>query len=154
MNLEFYQIKLNDIGIIKPLWEKLNQIHQSKSYSFATWFEEHTFEERLELLYEKAYRGQLRIEIVKDSDLDVNVGFCISSIFDGNRGEIDSLFVESLYRGHGLGDKLLTSALKWIESNNISDIEIMAYYGNDVVLPFYAKYGFEPKKYILYKKTN
>ncbi len=86
--------------------------------------------------------------------MDVNVGFCISSIFDGNRGEIDSLFVESVYRGHRIGDRLITSALNWLESNNISDIEIMAYYGNEVVLPFYARYGFEPKKYILYRKTD
>ncbi|WP_024832802.1 GNAT family N-acetyltransferase [Ruminiclostridium josui] len=154
MNLEFYKIKLNDIGIVKPLWEKLNLLHQSKSDKFAKWFSEHTFEERLEQLYEKEHRGQLRIEVVKDSALDVNVGFCISSIFDGNRGEIDSLFVESVYRGHRIGDRLITSALNWLESNNISDIEIMAYYGNEVVLPFYARYGFEPKKYILYRKTD
>jgi len=154
MNLEFYQIGIEDINLIEPLWVKLNQMHQAKSSHFSKWFSEHMFEERLKTLMEKATQGQIRIELVKDKDLDIDIGYCISSIFNGNKGEIDSIFIELIYRGHQIGDKLLENALKWMESYNISSIEIMAYYGNEDVFPFYAKHGFRPKKYLLYKSSN
>lgn len=152
MNLEFYQIGMKDINLIKPLWVKLNQMHQAKSSHFSKWFSEHMFEERLKSLTEKASQGQIRIELVKDIDIDI--GYCISSIFNGNKGEIDSIFIELIYRGHQIGDKLLGNALKWMENYNISSIEIMEYYGNKHVFPFYAKHGFRPKKYLLYKNSN
>jgi len=153
MDLEFYQIGMKDINLIKPLWVKLNQMHQAKSSHFSKWFPKHMFDERLKTFSEKATQGQVRIELVKDLALNIDIGYCISSIFNGTKGEIDSIYIESIYRGHKIGDKLLENALKWIESYNISDIEIMAYYDNEDVLPFYAKHGFRPKKYLLYKDS-
>ncbi len=78
-------------------------------------------------------------------------GYCISSITGGNRGELDSIFVLQDYRGSGIGQELMTLSLDWLKANSAKTITISVMFGNDEALPFYGKFGFYPRTYVLTK---
>lgn len=53
------------------------------------------------------------------------------------------------YRKYGLGDKLMNSALEWLDSNQVKTKIIGVAEGNENVLEFYKKYGFYKRSVIL-----
>ncbi|WP_367888864.1 GNAT family N-acetyltransferase [Paenibacillus sophorae] len=69
----------------------------------------------------------------------------------GNRGELDSIFVLQDFRGSGIGQELMTLSLGWFKTNSIENIAISVLFGNDEALPFYEKFGFYPRTYVLSK---
>ncbi|WP_408634775.1 GNAT family N-acetyltransferase [Paenibacillus zanthoxyli] len=69
----------------------------------------------------------------------------------GNRGELDSIFVLQDYRGYGIGQELMTLSLDWLKTNSAKTIAISVLFGNDEALPFYEKFGFYPRTYVLTK---
>lgn len=142
------EIDLTEIDIIKSLWKKLNLIHLDKSVYFKSKYENFTFDKRMKSIYKKAEKGIMKLDLLLDNDKGEYVGYCLSSI-EEDLGEIESIFIEEKYRKHGLGDKLMQSALKWFESREIKDIEINVVYANDGALPFYERHGFHIGNYIL-----
>lgn len=152
MNIISVEKDITEIYIIKPLWEKLNLIHLNKSVYFKSKYEKFTFDKRMESIYKKAEKGIIKLDLLLDNDKGEYVGYCLSSIEEG-LGEIESIFIEEKYRKHGLGDKLMQSALKWFESKEINNIEINVVYANNGALPFYERHGFHIENYIL-KRIN
>lgn len=148
MNISIVEKDLTEIDIIKSLWEKLNLIHLDKSVYFKSKYENFTFDKRMKSIYKKAEKGIMKLDLLLDNDKGEYVGYCLSSI-EEDLGEIESIFIEEKYRKHGLGDKLMQSALKWFESREIKDIEINVVYANDGALPFYERHGFHIGNYIL-----
>ncbi len=135
------------INEIKPLWEALNLYHQNKAEHFKEKIKENTFENR----HKKFFSGEFKVfvEIVRVNDQVQPIGYCISSLSDDGIGEIDSLFIEDEYRGYILGEALMNNALKWLKSNNSKTNRIKVAEGNEAVLNFYKKFGFETRYYIL-----
>lgn len=150
--------KINNIEIISgskelleyvgPLWEKLNNHHKNKSINFKEKYEKFTFKERRDgfLTYEKS---NININLVKDIDKKIYIGYCISTISNGSIGEISSLYIEPKYRKYGIGDELITLAIKWLDDNKVGKKIIGVATGNEDVLKFYEKYGFCSKTIIL-----
>jgi len=151
-NVEYLQIGIDDIYLVKPLWEKLRLLHMKISSFFPERPAGLIFEERIKELIQKSRTGKFRIDLAKEKDKINYIGYCISSISDKNEGEIDSIYIESEFRGQRLGDKFMKSALSWMEEFKVEKISINVMYGNDRALPFYAKYGFYPRNLILHKK--
>lgn len=143
---------MEEIELIKPLWEQLNLVHLEKSIYFKKKYREFTFDKRMESIYKKAKDCSMKLDMLFDSESGNYVGYCLSSIED-ELGEIESIYIDGNYRKSGLGGKLMESALKWFESNKISNIQINVVYANDDALPFYERYGFNIGNYIL-KKNN
>lgn len=143
---------MNEIELIRPLWEQLNLVHLEKSIYFKKKYREFTFDKRMESIYKKAKDCTMKLDMLFDSENGNYVGYCLSSIED-ELGEIESIYIDGNYRKSGLGGKLMESALKWFESNKISNIQINVVYANDDVLPFYERYGFHIGNYTL-KKNN
>lgn len=131
---------------VKPLWEQLNLHHKKLANNFLRHFEELNFIDR-ESSFIKKYK--LKVDLVKDNNKDLYVGYCISSISEENVGEIDSLYVDKRYRKYGVGDRLMKDALKWFDNNSVILKTIVVAEGNEEVLKFYEKYGFYTKKLVL-----
>jgi len=151
MNICIVQKSINEIELMKPLWELLNSIHLDKSINFKRKYEEFTFDKRIQSIYEKSQKGKIKLDMLLNSDNGIYIGYCLSSIED-NAGEIESIYVGSQYRKYGLGDKLMKSTLSWFKSNAITNIKINVVYANDEAVPFYERYGFYIGNYILKRK--
>ena len=148
MNISLVEKDINEIQLIKPLWEKLNLINFNKSVYFKSKYEKFKFEKRMESINRISENGTVKLDVILDNDTMEYVGYCLSLIED-NIGEIESIFIEKQYRGYKLGDKLMINALNWFESNSITNVQINVVYANDEVIPFYERYGFYVGNYIL-----
>ena len=148
MNISLVEKDINEIQLIKPLWEKLNLIHFNKSVYFKSKYEKFKFEKRMESINRISENGTVKLDVILDNDTMEYVGYCLSLIEDNIR-EIESIFIEKQYRGYKLGDKLMINALNWFESNSIINVQINVVYANDEVIPFYERYGFYVGNYIL-----
>ncbi len=152
MKIKYHQTDASGLDIIKPLWEKQRDHHQSVSTYFSHSFENITFQHRSEELRKKSEDGKLDIYVAHDCDLDRDIGYIVSSIETDNTGEIDSIYIEDEYRGSGIGRVLMGHGLQWLRENNAMDIRIVVAHGNDSVLKFYQQFGFYPKSYVLLEK--
>lgn len=134
-----------DIHRIKPLWEQLNDLHQQDSVHFKDHFSTFTFEKRVKA-FEHIIEDNLHIIVALDDSKEEGkmVGYCLSTIKD-TIGEIDSIYLDSGYRGQGIGEKLAKTAFTWIQNKNPSRILVAVSFGHDEVIPFYQKLGFYPR---------
>ncbi|MGF7057655.1 GNAT family N-acetyltransferase [Brassicibacter mesophilus] len=148
--IKYTTIDMNDIGLIKELWEKLNLLHSRRSKYFEQKFKSFSFENRIKFLFKKSEEGKVRIDIVKDDDK--YIGYCISSIDENLIGGVESIFLEEEYRGSGIGEQLMERSMNWMDDNQISKCILGVAYGNENVLSFYQKFGFYPRTTILEKK--
>ncbi|MGM0509221.1 MAG: GNAT family N-acetyltransferase [Fusobacteriota bacterium] len=144
-NLNFYLIDRDEIKIIKPLWEELNNYHEKKAIDFKEYFKNNNFEDRVKKVLE---RKKLRIELVKDMVKRNIIGYCITSI-DDNKGEIDSIYIQRKYRGLKIGNILIERALDWLDDEKVKTQSVSVAYGNIEVLDFYKKVGFKPRLIIM-----
>jgi diamine N-acetyltransferase len=137
---------------IEPLWEKLNAHHQAKSVYFSDLFTKLTFAERI-AEFRTEDKLTLRVDLARDLETSILVGYCISTIDSHQVGEVDSMFVEKDYRGLGIGDRLIRKALDWIQSHPVKSLQVSVAYGNEEVFDFYKRYGFLPRRTILIQKA-
>jgi len=151
MNICIVEKSIKEIELIKPLWEQLNSVHLEKSIYFKNKFEKFTFDKRTKSIYEKSQKGNIKIDMLWNSETENYVGYCLSSIED-TLGEIESIYIDNNYRKFGLGGKLMESSLSWFELNGITNIQIGVVYSNEEALPFYKRYGFYVGNYILKRK--
>ncbi|MDK2950824.1 MAG: hypothetical protein PWQ77_489 [Kosmotogales bacterium] len=141
MSIIFKEGGIELIDEIQETWEALNLHHQEKSVYFKERFKKFTFFERRELLTSKAKNGEIFVIIAFSND--ERVGHCVSSIDNKRDGEIETLFIKKKFRKTGLGKILMEKSLSWFSSKQIENINIMVASGNEEVLTFYKKYGFE-----------
>ncbi len=134
------------IDIIKPLWDKLSAYHQSVSEHFAKDFEKDNYTKRKKIIQKKDH-----VQIVLAYYHQKPVGYLIASV-DDNEAEIDSLYVETHYRGSEIGDELMKQSLSWIKGFSPEGIKVSVAYGNQVA-SFYERYGFLPRS-IIFKASE
>jgi ribosomal protein S18 acetylase RimI-like enzyme len=144
--LKIIAIDRDEIGIIKPLWKGLSDHHLSKSKHFKKHFSESTFEERVEGLNK---REHLIVYVAQENGRDI--GYCLATV-DGLNGEVDSLFVETEYRGRGIGEELMSLALKWLEEQKCETVRVSIAEGNESVHDFYRRYGFAERLMVMQMK--
>lgn len=134
---------------IQALWEALNQHHQQAAVNFKAHYEKNTFEMRKKNLLLKAKNGQMRIEIAVDQETAQNVGYCISRVEFSGDAEMESLYVLETYRGLGLGEKLLSNAIDWMDEMGAHTKTVSVAVGNEKAFSFYERFGFYPRKTLL-----
>jgi len=147
-SLEFISGGRELLDFVKPLWEKLNKHHEESSKNFSHKFSSLNFEVRKSKFINDEDM-QVKIDLIKDKEQKKYIGYCISTINADLTGEIDSLFVNKAYRKYGIGDKLMTRALQWLDDNKVKTKIIGVAEGNENVLDFYKKYGFYKRRIIL-----
>ena len=147
-NFEFVTGSIELLDFVQPLWEKLNKHHKVNSNYFQSRFINLKFEVRKNKFVNNN-NLKVKVDLIKDIDKDLYVGYCISTVNKELVGEIDSLFIEKEYRKYGLGDKLMNRTLDWLNINQVKTKIIGVVEGNENVLEFYKRYGFYKKKVIL-----
>lgn len=137
------------LDAVKPLWEKLNNHHKSKTLFFHSKFESFTFEKRMEALLKDDIK--VNIVLARNEENKINVGYCIATKNDEGIGEIQSIFIDENFRGCNVGDKLMEESLNFLERENAEKILIGVAGGNEKVISFYEKFGFRTRTTILEK---
>lgn len=147
-SFEFINGSIELLDLVQPLWEKLNKHHEGNSTYFYDIFKNFKFEDRKNKLI-KNNNLEVKIDLIKDLEKGIYIGYCISTIDKELIGEVDSLFIEKEYRKYGLGDKLMNMSLEWLDSKQAKTKIIGVAEGNENVLEFYKKYGFHKRRLIL-----
>lgn len=129
---------------IRPLWEGLREHHRVRSTWFSRQLANFTFEQRWRHLVEKG-EGGFRADLVHDPELGRDVAYCVSTIDREGAGEVDTLFVMPDARGQGLADELMLRHMGWLRDRDAHPISLVVAVGNEEVLDFYRRYGFEPR---------
>jgi diamine N-acetyltransferase len=141
--IKIKRISKSEISIIKPLWEKLNDIHHRDSLYFKDHYASFTFEKRTEKFGEIS-DNDILIEIATAKNGHI-IGYCVSTISADRDGEIDSIFIEDECRGKGIGEKLIRDAIDFLKNNNCGQILLAVANGRESVFPFYQNLGFFPR---------
>ncbi len=132
----FKQGSINELDLIKPLWEKLNQLHSNLSPNFKSWFLSKTWDLRKSDLITKS--KEIHINYVTNRT-NIIIAYCISTIDnkDETMGEIDSIYIEDTYRKNGIGKRLMNDALDWLigKGTTLQKLDVAA--GNEKALDFY-----------------
>lgn len=148
MSYTIRTLSKNDLALLKPLWEKLNEIHLHDSPHFKNFYEAFTFEQRI-VSFDTIKADNLLIQIV---EVDGKIfGYCISTITN-ETGEIESLYLEESVRGNGLGETLCRNAIEWMKKRSCKKFEVSVSYGHEGVFGFYEKLGFYPRMTMLQLK--
>lgn len=85
------------------------------------------------------------------------VGFVlveVSEMYVG-RGSIDDLYIQSEYRGKGIGKALLQAAFDWLKGKGAKKVGLGVHKSNDVAIKLYKSMGFEeePETYLSLEKN-
>jgi ribosomal protein S18 acetylase RimI-like enzyme len=147
--IEYATKTKKDIDIVEPLWEKLTAHHKARSLHFKNLYDQYKWEGRKNELLGKSKNGALRIDMAKDGNTGINIGYCVSTVSENKTGEIESIFIEKAYRKMGIGANFLNKALKWMDSHAVERRVIAVAAGNEEAFGFYAKFGFYPRVSIL-----
>jgi ribosomal protein S18 acetylase RimI-like enzyme len=148
-NIEYIETDQQGLDSIGFLWEKLKEHHYARATHHAGLFASMTFEGRKRDFFNKSHNGHLRLDIARDIETGNLVGYCVSSITEKKVGEIESIFIESDYRRHGIGDNFMKKVLTWMDSLSVASKVIGVAAGNEEAFPFYARYGFYPRVSVL-----
>jgi diamine N-acetyltransferase len=134
---------------MRELWVRLNQHHMERSPYFKSYYAAMTFPKRKAMLLLKAARGEIRVEVAVDTETNQRAGHCISSLDQERTGELESIYVLGKYRGMGIGDALMKSALEWMQQKNAAKKTVIVAAGNELAFGFYERYGFRVRKTML-----
>ena len=145
-----YQIgSVRDLEKIRELWGGLNRHHHSKSRHFRQHYESWGFGDR-KVHFEKIARsGKFRIDLAYDDEKKSYAGYCVSSVSDEGYGEIESIFIDENYRSQGIGARLVSAALSWMDSEGAEKKRVAVADGNEDAWVFYQKFGFYPRMMVL-----
>jgi len=152
LDLSIKRGQIEDLDLVKPLWEKLNSLHESLSPNFKERFQKMNWDKRKSNLISKT--GKLLLEYVIDNKNDKIVAYCISTIEKENEkvGEIDSIFVEKELRKSGIGKQLMDNAINWLISQNTETQKLLVGVGNEKVIDYYKQFDFHPLHIVLQRK--
>ena len=134
---------------VRDMWEALNIYHCERSVHFKEHYLGMTFEKRKAGVLAKTQGGKIHVNYAIDLATGQSVGYLISSVNEEKTGEIESIFVNSNYRGLGIGDALMRKALAWMDQNGAAEKVVEVSVGNEGAWAFYGRYGFLPRKTLL-----
>ena len=144
---QIVEISKNEIHLIQPLWNALNQHHWEQSAHFKSHFCSFSFSDRCrKLLAAEA------LHILAAQENNQLVGYCIASTHQ-DVGEIDSLYVLPEYRSQQLGEILTTKAMEWLTQQSCSELNVYVAEGNEQASSFYERFGFRHRFNVLQIKN-
>ncbi len=146
-NILYIATDSDSINDIAPLWEKMREHHTERSGTFKNDMAARTWEQRRDEMREKARGGRLRVDLAYDDD--VIIGYCICTISQDEKGEIDSIYVENDFRGKGVGTELVKRAETWFDLSGIKVRTLLIADGNEEVIPFYTRLGYHKRATVL-----
>jgi diamine N-acetyltransferase len=149
--VNYREVGADGIDEVRPLWERLRGYHAAlPDWPFAGEVAATPFERRRQELLAKAAGGALRVEIATPtSGYAAAVAYCVATLTAAGRGEVDSMFVDSEWRGRGVGTELLRRALHWLEGRGAITTSVAVAHANSAAASFYSRFGFAPRTLML-----
>lgn len=147
MTVHYHSGQLELLDEIKPLWEALNQHHAALAVNFTKQMGTQTFETRHKKF--SSLDLDVFIQLARVNDSAHPIGYIIVSLNKEKAGEIDSLYVDGAYRGYGIGDVLMENGLSWLKENGSKVNRLSVAEGNEQVIHFYKKHGFDLRFYVM-----
>ena len=154
MNITYIEGKEELLLHVKPLWEKTREYHSSVSTYFSSELASKDFDLREKEIKNKSADGQLKIICAKDLDTGDYVGYCVAVIDKENIREIESIYVNEAYRRKGIASRLMSTALAWMNNNQVKTKRLSVAVGNESVMNFYKKFGFYPYQILMEVKEK
>jgi len=130
---------------IARLWRKLTLEHAALSPYFALEFKTRTFADRKRELLQKAEGERLRVILAYLSQRRQAIAYAVGTVNHMNVAELDSLYVDRLFRGSGIGGRLTADMLRWLQAQRPASVVVHVAIGNESVVPFYRRFGFLPR---------
>ncbi len=135
---KFFDIKYNEVSLIKELWEKNRQYHEDTSEYFGKFYHSINFDDRIKVMA-GFNEDTLKITVAKEND--EYVGYCISTIVEG-KGELESIHVSASKIGKGIGKELAIKHINWMKEKNCKVIGVTVLQENENAIHFYKSIGF------------
>jgi ribosomal protein S18 acetylase RimI-like enzyme len=150
--IRYVEESVANIMRIQPMWQDLITFLEQKSTFHKDEFKHKVFEQRLIPVFEKAKEGSIRLLIAVSENNDV--GYCLSTVSPTGVGEVDSIYVHPTYRNRGIGDYFIDDALASMKKQQVNEVVLSVSEGNEDVIGFYQKYGFQHRYYVLKLNNN
>ncbi|WP_181391464.1 GNAT family N-acetyltransferase [Methanospirillum stamsii] len=138
-----------EIDRIESLWELLREYTIQNNPQFSSKIKKKGYYYRKIEIIEKNKERKIRLDFAVDDKTGKDIGYCICSAAPQSFGEVESIFIHEEARNNGIGTSLMNHALSWMKEQEVSDIRAYVTVGNEVVMPFYKKFGLYPRQYIL-----
>ena len=136
----YSNITLEEINIIKDLWEANRAHHINISKHFSEQYASIIFDDRMRAL-SKFDKGNLMVTAAIDEGNCV--GYCIS-VIAGGKGELVSMHVSESNRGNGIGKNLVNRHICWMKERHCMEIGVSVSNENEASIKFYRSAGFFP----------
>jgi diamine N-acetyltransferase len=150
----YREVGIDRIDEIRLLWEELNVYHVQFAPVFADEMRSRSFSGRKGEIEAKTACGKVRIELVAAGSDGPDVAYCVASVSADGVAEIDSLFIQSEFRNHGIGSELMRRALAWFRTARATSTIISVTHGNDNAIAFYRRFGFHPRSVLLRQRDE
>jgi GNAT superfamily N-acetyltransferase len=137
--------EVENIEIIKPLWEVLNRHQQAHVRYFSDDYRNVSFEDYVDVIKSKS---KFRLEVVFLNDKPL--GYCLGSVLE-DLGTIHELYLYDDLRGKGLGSYIFERMVFWLEIQKVKDIEVKVPSGYESMMLFYQKLGFKTASFRMKK---
>lgn len=141
-------------------YQELTEIyHEQQKYHYqlggvlADEFLEMDIEKYHEFLQEKQKEKEIMIQVAKNQENKI-VGFGTVTINRWRTAKIEDLYVDPNYRGQKIGEKLMDQMGEWLLKKEVETIELVVIKGNEKVIQFYEKWGFNLSGYIMKKRKD
>lgn len=139
--------------VYKELWLENELYHEKVSnFPFGVVPQESDFYKKLESIKKYTYKEVLFLAKVDDTFVGMTVGWI--NKYNKSYGIVCDVYIKEQYRGLGLGRDLVVNCISWLKSMGCETITLGVLGGNEKVLTFYKKLGFELQSYELWFKGS
>ena len=138
----------SELRLIKPLLVEL-QLHEQSHYSDHPQLSAGQIDEALKV--SPAFQGENIVFACRDGAAGI-AGFCWVVLFDpgtGLEGELAEVYVAPAYRGRGVGEALVHSAVELFERRGVTLGYVWTRPDNEPALRLYRGAGFEPTRQLI-----
>ncbi|MFC6037824.1 GNAT family N-acetyltransferase [Paenisporosarcina macmurdoensis] len=158
MNIQYEVITDEKIECCRDMCNELMAFQKSKSHIKPELFDNMNFDTRMIPSIKNALNNYT--VVVKDDEeivgyvysnispketysSDFATFFDMSSVSKNNVGCLSQFYIKEDYRQYGIGSKLFTMSMEWLEQfEDVDDYFIFVSNGNDSALEFYKRKGF------------
>jgi len=133
---------IEDLSIIKPLWEALNRYYMIHSRHFTKEYSNQSFDDFIKSYNDRDYR----LEVLFQDDGPY--GYIIGYVEEG-KGIIDSLYIYDDLRGMGFGEYIIKRMMTWFCDKDIHDISLKIQAGNEDKILYFQKLGYFTSEYTM-----
>ena len=127
---------------IEPLWMQLRAHHAGLSETWRQSLLQANFPDRRSKLIAKGARG---LHVFLAAESGIVVAYCVCTVAANGQGEVDSIFVDEMHRGSGVGYHLMDLAMQWLMKMQASPIVVDVLAGNEGALRFYERFKFQAR---------